>query len=549
MTTEFNRFDLHPQLVQAVAVRGYDTPTPIQVAVIPIMLTGQDVIGQAQTGTGKTAAFSLPVLHRLTPGLGRVQSLVLTPTRELALQVANAMHAYGRERQARVLAVYGGQPYARQIRRLQQGVDVVVGTPGRLLDLIRQQALDLSGVETVVLDEADEMLSMGFIEDIEAILNETPSVRQTALFSATMPAEIRRLASRYMQNPQTVTIDQAQRTVAAIEQRYYLVQETDKLAALMRLLEMEETTRIIIFMRTRAATDALANELTARSFPAEALNGDLSQEARERVLNRFRQGSLTALVATDVAARGLDIEDVSHIFNYDLPLDPELYVHRIGRTGRAGKTGIAISLLAPAEQRRLRRIEGYTRQKMTPAALPTVEQIQAHREGQLLQQMLVWLQRGRCRREREMAAELSAAGYDPLEVAAAALKLARAEEKQRPIPPVQEASFDHADGGRERARRERRTPHEARRKGNDRASHEAGMVRLRLGRGKTHGLRPNDVVGMIAYHAGIPGHTIGKISIQEQHTLVDVPQQFVTQVLAKANSYRLHKQTITIERA
>lgn len=559
MTTEFNAFDLHPQLVQAVVARGYHTPTPIQVAVIPLMLTGQDVIGQAQTGTGKTAAFSLPILHRLTPGLGRVQSLVLAPTRELALQVANAMHAYGRERHARVLAVYGGQPYGRQIRRLQQGIDVVVGTPGRLLDLIRQQALDLSGVDTVVLDEADEMLSMGFIEDIEAILNETPTTRQTALFSATMPAEIRRLASRYMQNPQTVSIEQAQRTVAAIEQRYYLVQETDKLAALTRLLEMEETSRVIIFMRTRAATDTLANELSARGFPAEALNGDLSQEARERVLNRFRQGTLTALVATDVAARGLDIEDVSHIFNYDLPLDPELYVHRIGRTGRAGKTGIAISLLPPQEQRRLRRIEAYARQKMTPAALPTVAEIQAHREGQLLQQMQVWLQRGRCRREREIAAELSAAGFDPLDVAAAALKLARAEEKQRPIPPVSEVQFEQPTSSREwngrhgrgerGVRGERRLYGETRGKGSARESHEANMVRLILGRGKAHGLRPNDVVGMIAYHAGIPGHTIGKISIQEQQTLVDVPQQFVAQVLAKANSYRLHKQTITVERA
>ncbi|MCA9940446.1 MAG: DEAD/DEAH box helicase [Anaerolineales bacterium] len=544
MTTEFSSFGLHPELVQAVADRGYESPTPIQAGVIPIMLAGQDVIGQAQTGTGKTAAFALPILHNLTAGLGQVQSLVLAPTRELAMQVANAMFAYGRGRNVRVLAVYGGQPYGRQVRRLRSGVDVVVSTPGRLLDLMRQHEVDLRQVRTVVLDEADEMLSMGFIEDIETILNETPDLRQTALFSATMPAEIRRLADRYMRNPHSVTIERQQRTVAAIEQRYYLVNEDDKLAALSRLFEMETITRAIVFVRTRAGTGTLANELVSRGFSAEALNGDLSQDAREQVLNRFRQDQLTVLVATDVAARGLDIDDVSHVFNYDLPLDPELFVHRIGRTGRAGKTGTAISLVTPNERRRLQRIESYTRQKMTLTTLPTVAEIQAHRESQLLRQMRVWLQRDRCRREREIVTELSAEGYDPLEIAAAALKVARAEEKQRPIPPVSEVHLTQVTNRRESGpRRGAKVRQEGR------VSHEAGMVRLTLGRGKAHGLRPNDVVGMIAYHANIPGRAIGKISIKEQHTLVDVPQEFVAQILDKAGSYRVHKQSVTIERA
>jgi ATP-dependent RNA helicase DeaD len=401
MTTDFPQFNLHPEVLQAVADAGYTTPTPIQAGVIPLMLTGEDVIGQAQTGTGKTAAFALPMLNNLEPGLGFVQGLVLAPTRELAMQVAKAMYEFGQHRGIRVLAVYGGQPYSRQITRLKKGVDVVVGTPGRLLDLIRKKALDLSQTHTVVLDEADEMLSMGFIEDIEAILGATPPIRQTALFSATLPKEIRRLADTYLIDPKSITIEREQLAVAAIEQRYYLVNNADKLAALTRLFEMEEISRALIFVRTRVGTGELANELTVRGFPAESLNGDLSQEARERVMARFRNDQIKVLVATDVAARGLDIDDISHVFNFDLPEELEVYVHRIGRTGRAGKTGIAISLLTPREQGRLRRIEKFAGQSIARATLPTAQEIARHRETQLLGQVEVWLQRDRCRRERE----------------------------------------------------------------------------------------------------------------------------------------------------
>ncbi|HRW48244.1 MAG TPA: DEAD/DEAH box helicase, partial [Caldilinea sp.] len=353
MTTAFSHLGLHPELVQAVEALGFTTPTPIQSAMIPVMLEGHDVIGQAQTGTGKTAAFALPILHRLEPGGRAVQSLVLVPTRELAVQVAKAMHDFGRERGIRVLPVYGGEPYGRQISRLNKGVDVVVGTPGRLLDLIQREALDLSEVETVVLDEADEMLSMGFIEDIESILSATPAERQTALLSATVPPEIRRLADRYLRQPQSVAIEREQVTVSAIEQRHYLVYETDKLAALTRLFEVEPITSALIFVRTRAGTGELAAELSTRGFPAEALSGELEQEERERVMNRFRRNLIKVLVATDVAARGLDIDHISHVFNFDLPEDPEVYVHRIGRTGRAGKSGTALSLVTPNERWRL----------------------------------------------------------------------------------------------------------------------------------------------------------------------------------------------------
>jgi len=467
------------------------------------------------------------------------------------LQVAEAMAEYGRYRQISVVAVYGGTPYGPQIGALRRGADIVVGTPGRLLDLIQSKKLDLSQVQTVVLDEADEMLSMGFIDDIEAILQQTPAERQTALFSATLPNQIRQLADKYMRQPQAITIERAQRTVSTIEQRAYLVNEEDKLAALTRLFEVEPITSALIFARTRQGTAELANELTVRGFPAEALNGDLSQQAREQVLNRFRNNQIKVLVATDVAARGLDIDDISHVFNFDLPQDAEIYVHRVGRTGRAGKTGVALTLLTPKEQWRLRKIEQYTRQKVTLAALPTSEDIQNRREAELLEKMAVWLKRGRCAREREMVTELAAQGHDVLEIAAVALKLARAEEKQRPIARISEVVAEPE----RRGKREKFGNNRMRSQGNGRKSaatsnsHEKGMVRLSLNAGKMDGLRVNDVVGTIAFHADIPGSTIGAIHIQEDRTLVDVPEQFAGKVLAKTGSYRVRQKRLNIEMA
>ncbi|WP_256868264.1 DEAD/DEAH box helicase [Candidatus Entotheonella palauensis] len=547
---------LQPPMVQAVTDLGYTVPTPIQDAVIPVMLDGRDVIGQAQTGTGKTAAFALPILQRLDPitepVTGKIQALILAPTRELAIQVAKAFRTYGRHLKLSVLAIYGGQPYGPQIDRLQHGVDVVVGTPGRVLDLIQREDLDLSGVRTVVLDEADEMLSMGFIEDIEAILDETPSNRQTTLFSATMPLPIRQLADRYLQTPETLSVSPKQPATDTVEQRYYLIYEEDKLAALTRLFEMDEIASALIFTRTRVGTGELANELSLRGFPTEALSGHLSQSAREHVLNRFRRHQIKVLVATDVAARGLDIDGISHVFNYDPPQDPETYVHRIGRTGRAGKTGVAISLITPKERWYIRRLEAFTKQKIEQAKLPTAEEIQAQREAALLERMMVWLRRGRYRRESEMVAELVEAGCDLVEIAAAALKVARAEERQRPIAPVSEVRFREPEQrrGRDRdRRRDNRDSRDSRRGRPERveSSHEAGMVRLTLSAGKVHGVRPNDVVGTIAHHANIPGHTIGAIRIREHHTLVDVPEEHVAQVLAKAGHYQIRRRAVTVE--
>ena len=545
MTPDFNKFNLLPQLVQTIADIGYAAPTQIQSAVIPAMLAGLDVIGQSQTGSGKTAAFALPILHNLQTGQRHVQSLVVAPTRELAIQVADAMYTYGRQTGVRVLAVYGGQPYDRQISRLKKGVDVVVGTPGRLLDLIRRNVLELAQVTTVVLDEADEMLGMGFIADIEAILEQTASNRQTALFSATLPQRILRLAGQYMNAPQSIKIGCQQRTVDSLQQRYYLVDEADKLAALTRLFEIEPIASALIFARTRFGTAELVNELALRGFAAEALNGDLSQDARLQVLNRFRANRLKVLVATDVAARGLDIDDISHVFNYDLPQDPEIYLHRVGRTGRAGKTGIAITLLTPRERWGLRRIEGFTGQKITRGMLPSTDDIRLQREAQLMEKVRVWLRRGRCSREREIVAQLLEDGHDLTDVAAAALKMARAEEKQRPIAPLKAvAEFSAPVAGQAF-----RGP--ARRKDCNResTSHEKGMVRLLLGTGRADGVRINHVVGTLSHYADIPGHALGKISIQKRHTLVDVPEKLVGRVLGQSTGYRIGNKTVAVQRA
>jgi ATP-dependent RNA helicase DeaD len=565
MTVEFTDFNLHPALTQALSELGYTTPTPIQSGMIPLMLTGVDVIGQAQTGTGKTAAFALPILNnyqvRKLP-----QALVLTPTRELALQVAEAMQGYGRHIGATVLAVYGGQGFGQQVSQLRRGVDIVVGTPGRLLDLLERKLLDLSAIKTVVLDEADEMLKMGFIDDVEAILAKTPATRQTALFSATMPPPIRRLADKYMRAPQSVTIQRNQVTALAIEQRYYLVRPSDKIAALTRILEHEQVKRALIFARTRIGTAELANALTQQGFPAETLNGDLTQEARERVLNRFRNDKIQILVATDVAARGLDIDDISHVFNYDLPSEVEVYVHRIGRTGRASKTGIAISLIAPVEQAHLRRIEAFTRQKFLRATLPSVDDIVQRRSAQLTEQVTLGLKRARFNRERAIVDGLVALGHDPLDIAAAALKLARGDEKQRTIAQVVEVEEIREAPNKRFEREPRRGGYSVekrggpstrpsfsreqkkstpRHRGND-DSHETGMVRLTLNIGKSHGIGPNDLVGTIAYHADIPGNAIGKIHIENQKSFVDVPEGLVPLVMKQVGKYKIRKQPITV---
>jgi ATP-dependent RNA helicase DeaD len=541
----FEELNLQPELLKAVEELEYTIPTIVQTQVIPAMLAGTDVIVRSKTGSGKTAAFALPVLQNLDVDEKIVQCLVLTPTRELAMQVSQAMQEYGKYVDAKVLAVYGGQAYAPQIRSLKKGVQIVVGTPGRLNDLIRKNILDLSGVHTVVLDEADEMLSMGFIEEIETILSETPSQRQTTLFSATVPQRIQKLAEKYMNNPQSIFVKQTEMTVNTIEQRYCVANEQDKLAVLTRFFEVEEITSALIFAKTRVSTGELANELTLRGFPAEALNGDLNQDARERVLNRFRNNQIKVLVATDVAARGLDIDDISHVINFDLPHDPESYVHRVGRTGRAGKTGIAITLVAPKEKFSVRRIEKFIKHEMTQVAIPTDEEITAYRENKLMEQVAVWIRRGRCTQEQRLVTQLVEEGHDINMIAAIALKMARAEEKQRPIASISEVK----DVQRSKSERPQRGSNHDGARGKGNVSHEDGMIRLRLNRGKAHGVRVNDVVATIARYSKVPGSSIGKIRIQDKNTLVDVPENYVKQVLAKSGTFEYNKEPVLISLA
>ena len=554
MTSSFSQFDLHPALVQTVADLGYTDPTPIQTALIPVLLGGQDVIGQAQTGTGKTAAFTLPALNRLDVGAGRVQTLVLVPTRELATQVASAVFNYGRGLGVQVLPIFGGQAYSRQVKRLRKGVDVVVGTPGRLLDLLNQGALDLSHVQTVVLDEADEMLSMGFSEDLDAILAQTPTARQTVCMSATLPKGIRALAGRHMRDPQSCQVGTGQRTAADIEERVYAVHGRDKTAALARLLEAEPVESALVFARTRAGTVTLANALAARGYAAEALNGEMSQPAREAVLGKFRSGRLSVLVGTDVAARGLDIDHISHVFNYDLPRDPEVYVHRVGRTGRAGKSGVAISLVTPAQRRDVAKIESYTRQKMAATTLPTVEEVEAQREARFADSLRAHLDGDGSARERALVTALVAEGRDPMDLAAAALALVREQENAPALEAIGEAGFHrdtkhHSSGKGKWKDRSDRGPRAHRPASDDtaKASHEDGMVRLALDAGTSRNVRPGQVVSALARTANVPGKAIGKISVQHRQTLVDVPEQFVPQVLAQTEGYRFGKHLVSVE--
>ena len=549
----FESLGLRPELLQAVMQLGYEEPTPIQAQAIPSLLSGRDIIGQAQTGTGKTAAYALPMLNRIQPGGRLPQALVLTPTRELALQVSQAIHEFAARTNARILPVYGGAPYGRQIHRLDAGVDVVVGTPGRLIDLIERGSLKLGEVHTLVIDEADEMLKMGFIDDVERILRETPDGRQTALFSATMPGPIRNLAGKYLHDPETVTIQATSLTVPHIEQRYYLIHESNKLAALARLLEVEDINSALIFAKTKIRTGEVAEALNARGFHAEALNGDLSQDARETVLRRFRNGNVVFLVATDVVARGVDIPAVSHVINLDMPQDAEDYVHRIGRTGRAGRAGIAITLVTPRETRWLYTIQNFTRQTIEQGKLPSREEILARRDTQFVVGLEAQLETETLEGELALVQRMVREGYDAEHIAAAAIKLARSGEAARTIEDVRDLQ-DRSGNRDSRDRRDSRDNRGSSSTGGPRPERrererEAGMVRLMLDAGRDHGIRPADIVGSIATEAGIPGKSIGAIDIQSTRTYVDVQEAHVERVLSSMERAFLRGRKINLTQA
>ena len=557
MVCVFDDLGLQPEYLEAVERLGYTQPTPIQVETIPALLQGRDVVAQSQTGTGKTAAFMLPILQRLEPGMGSVQALVLAPTRELAKQVADATEGFARETRVRVLAVYGGQSYEVQFKALKRGVDIVVGTPGRLLDLIHQGKLDLSQVRTLVLDEADEMLEMGFIEDVELILNEMPDEKQIALFSATLPEPIRKLASKYLDHPEKISVSPNQLTVAETEQMFCRVREETKLAALAALLETEEVSSALIFARTKARAQDLADELLRRGFSADSLHGDLNQSRRELVLNRFRKGTVTLLVATDVAARGLDISDVSHVFNYDMPADAEDYVHRIGRTGRAGKKGVAITLLTPRERSRMNQIQAYTRQTAKEMTLPGKAEIQEKRDNKLFERISGQLLASASQSEKALLEKMRLQGLSIEEIAVGLVRLVRANESEIPVKELLEPAYAEtrtrstATTASQKDRPERDGSKKNWKQYNDdrpTQATEPGMVRLWLNLGNRNGVRPGDIVGAIAGEAGIPGKAIGEIDIRSSYSLVDVEEKLVKNVLKASNgNYRIKGKPVLLK--
>jgi len=535
----FEILNLKPELNQAIQELEYVNPTEIQERAIPVLMTGKDMLGQAQTGTGKTAAFALPMLQMINPHLKAVQGFILTPTRELALQVSKAIETFAKFTNIKILAVYGGAPYGKQLYQLSEGVQIVVGTPGRVMDLIQKKnALDLSNVKFWVLDEADEMLKMGFIEEVEAILAYAPYDCQKALFSATLPHEIRKLAGSYLRNPEEITIAGKTLTVENTEQRVYLVHEKDKFAALLRLLEYEPVTNALIFTRTKIRAAELCDQLMIAHYSAEALHGDLAQSAREVALDRFRKGLTRVLVATDVAARGLDIQGVSHVFNYDIPFEAEDYIHRIGRTGRAGAKGVAISLITGSEMFRIRRFEKVTQQPVLMEKMPSEKDILTKRELEFENLIVERLNSGKQSREFEMVNKLLGEGYDPILVAATALKLVKEQKKYVHIMPVGIVEMNQkggrmSHGAKPHSSDAKRFEHGGRSKGNRKKSHEPGMVRLSFGLGKAEQIRPTMVVGAIANEAKIPGKAVGAITIQQHETFVDVSEQYVDQVINK----------------
>jgi ATP-dependent RNA helicase DeaD len=541
----FAALQLPPHLLSALAEVGYETPSPIQAACIPHILAGRDLLGEAQTGTGKTAAFALPLLARLDLKNKTPQALVLTPTRELAIQVAEAFQKYAHHMPGfHVLPLYGGQSMVIQLRALSRGAHIIVGTPGRIMDHLERKSLSLENLKSLVLDEADEMLRMGFIDDVEWILEHVPATRQTALFSATMPDPIRRITQRYLREPQQVKIRSATTTVAAIRQRFWKVAGADKLEALTRMLEVEEDFEAaIIFVRTKTATVDLADKLEARGYEAAALNGDMTQGLREQVIERLKGGSLDIVVATDVAARGIDVPRISHVINYDVPYDTEAYVHRIGRTGRAGRSGNAILFVAPREMRMLKAIEAATRQKIEPIALPSRGEVAERRVAQFKQQILDVLAEENLDFFYEVVRRMeSEDNFAARQIAAALAFLAQRERPLRPELPEEEPSYAATPARTERPpraewserppredrpqrefQREERPAREPRSAVPRRDFADARLARYRIEVGRNQGVLPKEIVGAIANEGGIDGKFIGQINLFDDYSTVELP--------------------------
>jgi ATP-dependent RNA helicase DeaD len=557
----FADLGLEAPVLQALLDVGYESPTPIQAATIPVLLSGTDVLGQAQTGTGKTAAFALPLLSRLDWQQRSPQALVLVPTRELAIQVAEAFQKYAVHLPGfHVLPIYGGQSYTPQLNALKRGVHVVVGTPGRIMDHLERATLSLEGIRFVVLDEADEMLQMGFIDAIDAILSRTPTTKQVALFSATMAAPIRQISQRHLRSPREITIKSKTSTAANTRQRYWLVSGMHKLDALTRILEVEPFDAMLVFARTKQSTTDLAERLAARGFAAAALNGDIVQAQRERTVAQLKSGAIDLLVATDVAARGLDVDRISHVVNFDVPHDTESYVHRIGRTGRAGRKGEAILFIAPRERNMLHVIERATRQSIESMHLPTVEDVNKSRVGKFKQRLSAALATGAAASYRPVIEEFVQEGnIDIVDVAAALAQLAQGDTplilSSKPVAP------DAAPGTHPHQRaRDERTPRETRATGSrgetgpDVPGHTRKGGRFgpqetyRLAVGRAHGVQPGNIVGAIANEADLDGSEINGVEICEDHSFVRLPAGVPQEALDRLARVRVRGQELALTR-
>jgi ATP-dependent RNA helicase DeaD len=540
-SVSFKSLGLSSNIIKVLDEVGYETPTAIQEQCITHLLDGQDIIGQAQTGTGKTAAFALPLLDKIDLDNNQVQLLVLTPTRELAIQVAEAIQTYSRHLKGfHVLPIYGGQSYDIQLRPLRRGVHAVVGTPGRVMDHIKRGTLKLNNLQALVLDEADEMLRMGFIDDVKWVMEKLPEQRQIALFSATMPNIIKRVAETFLKNPKIVQIKTKTATAPTITQRYWLGSGAQKLDALTRILEVETFDAMIIFVRTKTATIDLAEKLSARGFSAEAINGDIAQNQRERIINQYKQGKIDILIATDVAARGLDVERISHVINYDIPQDPESYVHRIGRTGRAGRKGQAILFVAPRERRMLKTIERITRQPIEPMQLPTAKIINEQRVNNFKQRITETLSNQNLAVFEELLLEFQKEHeVDTFKIAAALALMAQGTE---PLL-LDEKAFKQAEFGASSGKKITVDIEASPLKDNP----QVPMRRYRIALGNRDRIKPGNILGAIANEAEISSQYIGAIQIFQDFTTVDLPDEMPKETLEVLRNVRVFDKKLNIE--
>lgn len=539
-TPTFADMGLAPEVAKAVIDVGYEVPSAIQAATIPLVLAGRDVVGLAQTGTGKTAAFALPILSLIDPSVKAPQALVLAPTRELALQVAEACVTYSAHlSQVNVLPIYGGQAYGIQLSGLRRGAQIIVGTPGRVIDHLEKGTLDLSGLRHLVLDEADEMLTMGFQEDVERILSDTPESTQVCLFSATMPAAIRRISQQYLTDPAEVKVASKTATASTIEQRYVMVNHRDKLDALTRVLEVEDFDAMIMFVRTKQATEELAERLRARGFSAAPINGDIPQNLRERTVDALKDGRTDILVATDVAARGLDVPRISHVVNYDIPHDTESYIHRIGRTGRAGRSGHALLFVTPRERRLLSQIERATRQPLAEIQLPSVDDVNEMRMAKFAESITESLDDPHLALFRRLVEEYASEhSVSMADIAAALATQSRNSDEFLMKEPERPARRERRDDRRERPARDFDGPRPSR-SGKD-------MAQYRIAVGKRNNVKPGSIMGALANEAGLRGGDIGRISIRFDHSIVELPADLPADQIASMKGIRVGGEEIDI---